>query len=184
MSLITVSGEILADQFDRDNVAICHIINATSVKNFGLAKGLGEKYPYADVYSDRKPLYNLNRCRVQSRDELGTVHIFKKNNRPFIIALVAHFGEGKPLEENNYHKACVEKSTDRHFVTGLKKDTLSDRLDALRVCITKLSQQLSSIPINKIYIPAGTGCGLKDDTWEKNINHSSNCSPMQPWRVI
>lgn len=162
-----IRGEITAEQFDRDDVAICYIVNGTSVYNYGLSAALADKYPYADIYSARKKLYSLNRARVESRNQVGEVFIFKEPNRPFIIALVAHFGSGEPIESNLKNQEYMKTSTDSHFVAGIKLDTLNGRVDGLKRCIQCLSHQLASIPISTLYIPAGTGSTLRGDTWEK-----------------
>lgn len=164
----TLYGEITSPEYDREDVAICHIINATVVRNFGLPARLAKIYPYADVYGSRKQLYNLDRATVSHRNRLGEVLIYKEPSRPFIVCFVAHFGPRGPLEVNETAQYYIKNSQDRHFVEGLKKDTEKDRLQALQQCVEKLSSWITAgaIPIRSIYIPAGTGTTLQGRSWD------------------
>ena len=54
-----------------NNVAICHIVNATLCKSYGLAAKIAQAYPYADIYGSRVQLYNLN-ARQKPRDRYSS----------------------------------------------------------------------------------------------------------------
>ena len=163
-----IPGEITSETFCADDVAICHIVNAVGCKNYGLSASIAEKYSYADIYGSRQPLYNLNRARLSSRDQLGRVRIFKKIGQPYIICMVAHFAPGNPtdLDESKTKKETMCTSTDKNYVAGLTHDKLSDRMHNLILCIDDLRKKIPFLPVTSIYIPAGTGCGLFGDTWE------------------
>jgi len=161
-------GEITSDKYSSDTVAICHIVNASGCKNFGLSLKLAEKYPYADIYGSREPLYNLNRARVSSRDEVGRVRIFKEDKKPYIICLVAHYAPGNPTDEDENKIQSLKTSSDKHYVHYLKEDTLPCRITNLLKCIEDLAKKLPFVPVKHIYVPAGVGCGLKCEIWQKS----------------
>ena len=160
------TGEITNDIFCADDVAICHIVNAVGCKSYGLSASLAEKYPYADIYGGRQPLYTLNRARVSSRDQVGTVRIFKKSKFPFIVCLVAHYAPGNPTDSDEIKKQSLNSSTDKNYVVGLTRDKLTDRLRNLGSCIDELCKKIPYLPVTNICVPAGTGCGLFGGVWE------------------
>ena len=164
--LSVTSGEIT--QINQEDAAILHIVNAVGCKNFGLSASIAEKYPYADIYGSRRPLYTLNRARVSSRDEVGTIRIFKKSECPFIICCVAHYAPGNPTDSDEIKKQSLNTSTDKNYAAGLAQDTLCDRIQHLKKCVEEVIKMLPYLPVTKLCVPAGTGCGLFGRVWEEN----------------
>ena len=70
---------VKGDLLDANEQYICHQVNTMTTKAAHLAKSVFERFPYADVYSDRK-----------KRDNLGDIIIRGK-----VIALVAQKYPGK-----------------------------------------------------------------------------------------
>ena len=149
------------------NIAILHIVNAVATKNYGLSANLAQAFPYSDIYGDRVPLYTLNRARVGSRDTVGDIKIYQDGGNPFIIALISHYAPGDPTDSDPIKQANIKTTTDGHYSAGLKEDTLNNRVTKLNECIKKLVATLPHLPINYLFVPAGTGCGLKGEVWER-----------------
>jgi hypothetical protein len=70
------SGNAKAEGSSRNTRVICQICNCVTVKGHGLSADIAQRYPYADVYSQRKAVSpNRNLARKEDRSVPGTTQL-------------------------------------------------------------------------------------------------------------
>jgi hypothetical protein len=77
--------------------------NCLTVKSHGFSKKISEKYPWADVYKQRRVIPNRNLALPEDRGVPGTLKIMKspQSNVPDVVCLLAQWdfgvGNGRKL---------------------------------------------------------------------------------------
>ena len=132
----TTKGNLL----DADEYCICHQCNCVSKnKAAGLAKAIFDRFPHADVYSDRTDADEYS--ERNKRDIPGTVVIRGREGRP-VIAMMAQIYPGKARPPN-------------------------DSKERRKVFFQKCLDELSSMDwIESFAFPWGIGCGLAGGDWK------------------
>ena len=72
-----------------DNVEyIVHQVDCLRVQSHGLSESISMKYPWADVYVQRRNIQGRHLAIAKDRDIPGTIRIFKNpNHTPYVICL-------------------------------------------------------------------------------------------------
>ena len=160
------------DYFDAKTCLVA-AINSSSHKASGIAKDLGDIYPHANLFEERKQLYNLNRAIWYDRPSVGTIVVKEppsspKSNYPYVVGLVTQFGPGDSIEYNNAAKYFVENSRDVHYVNGLMLDRKENRRENFKRCLHQLSSYvMQNKNISKVVLPSGVGRrGKTDGEWK------------------
>lgn len=96
-------GNILDEVYSQNTTVIVQQLNCIAVLPHGLSKSLATKYPYSDVYSQRRRINHLNRAIVNDRATPGTIQMCHPPNNcqlPIIANLYAQFYMGRDYEQN------------------------------------------------------------------------------------
>jgi hypothetical protein len=103
-----------------------HIVNSTATDGGGLARAVGERYPYANAFRDRVPLADQPHVASQSsQPALGSIqfdvpwtNMPGQQRQPGVFAMVAQQFAGKPKEMYPHDSAGARL---RHFEKCLRK---------------------------------------------------------------
>lgn len=171
--LVTAKGRMIDHQFCDRKTCIVTAINATSLNASGIAKDLAETYTYANLFGDRKQLFNLNRTIWRDRPSVSEIVIREpppRSNYPYIVGLVTQYGPGESVEYNSTAKYYIDNSKDVHYVNGLTMDTKENRRENFKECLKNLADfVLHNRAINRVVIPRGIGRrGKMDHEWRSN----------------
>lgn len=134
MTLKVFNGNIL----DSSAKYIAHQTNCISTHSAGLAKQIFERFPYADVYSER--------ALANHADAPGTIAIRGdgKDHR-FIIGMMAQYFPGAPKYPESTKDGALARK--RYFFSCL--------------------EHISKIPdLESIAFPYGIGCGMAGGDWK------------------
>ena len=116
MPLHIINGDIL----NMDNVEyIVHQVDCLRVQSHGLSESISMKYPWADVYVQRRNIQGRHLAIAKDRDIPGTIRIFKNSNHtPYVICFFGQYDFGTPRhqqkvfdfkdssEKNGFIRAC------------------------------------------------------------------------------
>ena len=174
-------GNVLEEYTSKTSL-ICVIANATSTRGYGFSALLEQRYPHADLYRLRRPLFKLTRAITCDRAVPPSVFLRTPSDEdtPSIAYLVCHFGPGGALEGNSWAQDTIARSTDLHYVAGLKGDTARTRLLRLRECLKSLLMQLQTTPvITDVIFPAGVTGGSWDDKYLSLIKSFAKCAAQR-----
>ena len=115
--------------------------NTSSCKAYGVAKILQDNWRYANLYKNRRQLYELTRARLADRGTLGAVHIRRDKKQdttrpagPYIGYLMVNYSPG-PAQDKNSKKNYNPHGKDTHYIEGMEKDTSGNRSAYLRKCL-------------------------------------------------
>jgi len=143
--------------------------NCLTIKSLGLSKYLEDKFPYANVYSNRKQLGNRNLSVVDDRDIPGTYKQFYDSNNelnkmyPTIVALFCQWRPGNVNSHyfNNYPNP-----------NPYQLETYEQRLEWFKNSLYSFGNYVYTIILKynytnkvKIAIPYKIGCGLAGGNW-------------------
>lgn len=137
MGLEIVTGDL----FEATEKYICHQCNAVTNRAAHLAKAMFEKFPWADIYTERSYPF------VPGPTELpGNIVIRGNgNDQRFVIAIIGQYYPGSPRYPD---------STRDGFVA---------RRNAFQQCLEKISQ----LPyLTSIAFPWQIGCGAAGGDWQ------------------
>ena len=143
--------QVIRDPEDKisklDNNSTVILLEAcTNTRAYGLTKLLGEQLAYANLVGKRKTLsYTTSRAHWDSRDEVGTIKIYKKENAPSVVYLLPNYGPGHPIETNEFKQVILKRTMDTSFADGLKKDTKENRIRAFKKCMEELEKYILSM---------------------------------------
>jgi O-acetyl-ADP-ribose deacetylase (regulator of RNase III) len=125
--------------------------NCLAVKNHGLSKAISKKYPWSDLYKQRRAVRNRNLAIPEDRGLPGTIEIMKspQRNIPDVVCLLAQwdFGVGNKRNIEPY------------------KDTKENRQKWFHECMMKLGES----EYQKIAFPFKIGCGLAQGDWKEYL---------------
>lgn len=147
-----INGDLLESGCD----IIVHQLNCITVRSLGLSKSIAEKYPYADVYSKRKPVNKYKNVALKEDWGVpGTIAVrddFKKKG-PTVVGIYGQFSPGIP---GKYHN-------------NLGKDTCILREQWFHQGLVRLVEYIENIKdsktIKRIGFPYKIGCGLGGGSW-------------------
>ena len=168
--LVAAKGRMSDSQFCDCKTCLVTAINATSYNASGIAKDLAETYTYANLFGDRKRLFNLNRAIWCDRPSVSTLVVREpppRSKYPYVVGLVTQFGPGESVEYNSTAKYCIDNSKDVHYVNGLTVDTKENRRESFKECLKNLADfVLRNRTISRVVIPRGIGRrGKMDHEW-------------------
>ena len=151
-----LKGDLLESNCD----IIVHQTNCLTLRPHGLAETLFKKYPYANVYTIRKPNKpGQNLCTTQDRDEPGTIKICEPENenkilfQPIVCNLFGQFSPGKPGKYYNYLREDTKELREEWFKDGLNK------------LVKYIELNFKDKKIKTIGFPYQIGCGLAAGDW-------------------
>lgn len=169
--LAIVKGRMTDRQFLDSHTCLVAAINASSFKLGGIAKDLAKTYTYANLYENRKQLYNLNRTISSDRPDVASLVVKEPVSGslyPTVVGMVTQFGQGEYVEKNPVAKYFIESSRDGHYVAGLLLDTMEKRLDNFKMCLKLLADYVEhNKTIRRVVFPSGIGRrGIMDHEWK------------------
>lgn len=170
--LRTAKGHMTDRHLFNPNNCLAVAINATSFKPSGIAKDLAFMLSYANLFENRRQLYNINRTITRDRPDVGTLIVKEpakpESGFPIIAGLVCQFGPGEPVERNAVAGYYLQNSKDVHYVNGLASDTQSARRENFTKCLDHLADYVTNQKsIQNVFFPAGIGCrGKLDQEWK------------------
>lgn len=133
--------------------------NCLTITAHGLAQTLLDAFPYANVYGRRKRLGSRNCATTETRDIPGTFHVFRKSEKPAVVALFAQWCPGKLPSRYEYPP----------LPSDLEKETYKKRLVWFRKSLYALGEHLEKYHGDNehvsIAIPYKIGCGLAGGNW-------------------
>ncbi len=157
MVLIYVNGDLLDANVD----VILQQTNCLTVRPHGLSESISKKYPYANVYENRRAIGNRNLAVPEDRDIPGTVKWFYPNDQGPIVGCI--FGQYQPGKAGNTYGGAYP------YPPGCdKRETNEQRLQWFQKALKEITDNLSAFPSDlKIGIPFKIGCGLAGGAWNK-----------------
>ena len=137
----------------------CNIIvqqlNCLCVKPHGLSAAISEKYPYANIYKQRRQLFTKNLAIPEDRGVPGHI-TWSDSNNPIIVGLYGQYDFGKA-----YPKSYRPKH-DPVETRQLREEWFKQALDNLKFKIEKENMNHDKIVIA---FPYQIGCGLAGGNW-------------------
>jgi len=130
--------------------------NCLTVRAHGLSKILSTRFPHADVYGKRRPIYkNKNLSVPEDRNIPGTGIILM--GQPNIVCL---FGQWRPGKCNSLYF--------NHYPESTPPEDSAMREMWFRTAVWSFGNYLTHIGANKstVAIPYRIGCGLAGGNWE------------------
>ncbi|XP_068229281.1 uncharacterized protein [Palaemon carinicauda] len=177
------NGDLTDNAFKHHTTVLAQIVDCSSMRPSGVSRVLADKYPFSDPYSARRRVGAFNWARREDRADPGTVGICKLEGRrgPFVVNMYAQFYRGKNIEENVANQNLLSQLrrasrnerqhgfvSDDHFIKGLERDTLENRILWFRECLGKLAQYVTRAWVQKIVFPYKIGENLSHEDWEKH----------------
>ena len=138
-----VKGDIIAS----NSKYIAHQCNCNTVKSHGFAELIATKYPWADVYSQRKKIGNRNATSCPSTP--GTIQVLTKDNLT-VICLFAQWAPGKSGKFQQYYPKTYD-------------DTTENRELWFKQCL----DEIDKLKLGEISMPYKIGCGLAGGDWKQ-----------------
>jgi len=177
--LVMHQGAIIRPDLNKET-AVCVVANACGKTAYATSGMLEREYAHADLYRCRRRMFSTSRAITDDRDRTGSIVVRSGDVGPTIIYLIAHFGPGKSLENNEIAMKQLRSSTDRHYVARLTSDKLDDRLKKLDECLGFLFAQLKDMNINEILFPVEEEGGSWCNSYVVPIqNFAMPCMPLK-----
>jgi len=139
------------DMFDATEQYILQQCNCMTLNGKGLAAAISQRYPYADVYGQRRREPGTRYAVLEDRPIPGTVEICDGNG-PSVICLYGQYRPGKATYANRYPEDFPDRTAERqvYFNEGLK-------------ALIEHFVETGESPT--IAVPHGIGCGLAGGDW-------------------
>jgi len=177
--LVIREGSILQHELWKDT-AVCVIANASGTTAYATSGVLERKYEYADYYRAKRRMYTTTRAITADRSATGVVSVKQGDGGPVIIYLIAHFGPGKPLEHNEIAMKQLRSSTDKHYVNGLARDGLENRMRNMDECLNSLFNELQKMDIREIVFPVEVEGGSWSHAYITRLQgFAARCMPLK-----
>ena len=144
-----VVGDLLACP----DAVICQQLNCLCVRPKGLAAAVAKAYPYADVYSRRRPLGKRNFCIGQDAATPGTISVSEPRigqGGPIVIGLYGQLDFGRP---------------GRSLRTPKGRDSAQLRIGWFKSALVHLEQFMRQRGLDTVAFPYTIGCGLAGGSW-------------------
>lgn len=144
---------IQKDILDAEEPFIAHQCNCCTTRAHGLSEAIFEKYPYANLYVQRKPTTTTaNRALTPSVPGTVSVHCAPQEGLPTILNMMGQYGPGKPFYSQKYYPSRY-------------KDDASARLDYFQACLKELEALVDEK--DHVAVPYKIGCGLAGGDWTR-----------------
>jgi len=168
-NVVIVEGDLLKapEQY------IVHQCNCVTINAKGIALSINKKYPWANIYSERKTLVvngtRRNLATVNTRDIPGTIKIQSSPmGSKHVICMFSQYYPGKPNMQTSYNKNTL--------------DTVHDRSKWFTKCLDKIAEELPDV--KTLAFPYKIGCGLAGGDWYLYYRHLRNFSMLYKKKVI
>jgi len=109
--LVMRQGVIIRPDLNKET-AVCVVANACGKTAYATSGVLEREYAHADLYRCRRRMFSTSRAITADRDRTGSIVVRSGDVGPTIIYLIAHFGPGKSLENNEIAMKQLRSSTD------------------------------------------------------------------------
>jgi O-acetyl-ADP-ribose deacetylase (regulator of RNase III) len=163
MTVPIIEGDLL----ESDAQYIIHQTNCVSHGASGLAYFLFDKFPYADVYAERK--------RDNIWHKPGNIYIRGGNGDRLVINAMGQFMPGGPGGETQLTAGVMVS------------DTPEQRINYFLSCMSHLINRHEEENLESIDFPWRIGCGLGNGDWDyyrKIINSFAKKVPQAQVRII
>ena len=132
--------------------AIIHQVNCLCVKPHGLSKHIADKYPWANIYSKRRPEGHRNLAIKEDRGIPGTIQRFKAptGQSPDVICFLSQWDFGS---SGQFWRRILPY-----------EDTKDNRLLWFRQCFDQIRD------VKTLGMPFKIGCGLAGGDWTLYFN--------------
>ena len=153
-NLITTINSDICNAKDEYIIQQC---NCLTIKPHGLSETIQKRFPYADLYSKRRPIGSRNLAVPEDRDVPGTFTVCDSIGKPKIVCL---FGQWRP------------GNLDSPYVLSYPESNPPETNDSrLQWFITSLNAFGDSLVehgdrIHTVAIPYKIGCGLAGGSWD------------------
>ena len=185
------------DVYRNNKTAIVSSLNCTSChekRGFtGLLHGI---YPHSNLYHERSPIYQMNRCRWEDRGTPGSLHIRypPSENLPFVACILTQYAPGRELESNPINQGYLRSSRDKNFVRGLMEDTYDNRICWFKESLKKLVEWVIKSNITSVVFPCNiASAGILYTVWKADYQpylqeaaaelqlHNISCVVLDRW---
>ena len=183
--------------YRNNKTIIVSSLNCTSChEKRGFTGLLHEVYPHSNLYRERSPIYQMNRCRWEDRGTPGSLHIRHppSENLPYVACILTQYAPGRELENNPINQGYLRSSRDQNFVRGLKEDTYDNRLCWFKDSIKKLVEWVIKNNITNVIFPCNLGsAGILYVLWKTDYQphlqdaaaelqlHNISCVILDRW---
>lgn len=144
------------DIYRNNKTIIVSSLNCSSCyEKRGFTGRLHGLYPHSNLYRERSPIYQLNRCRWEDRGIPGSLHIRypPSENLPYVACILTQYAPGRELENNPINQGYLQTSRDQNFIRGVKEDSYDNRLRWFKESITKLVEWVIKSNITSVVFP-------------------------------
>ena len=144
------------DVYRNNKTIIVSSLNCSSChEKRGFTGLLHEIYPHSNLYHERSPIYQMNRCRWEDRGTPGSLHIRypPSENLPYVACILTQYAPGRELENNPINQRYLQTSRDLNFVRGLKEDNYDNRLCWFKESLKKLVEWIMKNNITRVVFP-------------------------------
>ena len=187
------------DVYRNNKTIIVSSLNCTSChEKRGFTGLLHELYPHSNLYHERGPIYQMNRCRWEDRGTPGSLHIRypPSENLPYVACMVTQYAPGRELENNPINQGYLRSSRDQNFVRGLKEDNYDNRLCWFKESIKKLVEWVIKTNITSVVFPYNiASAGIPYVLWKADYQphlqeaaaelqlHNISCVVLDRWWI-
>lgn len=153
-SLITTVNSDICNAKDEYIIQQC---NCLTVKPHGLSETIQKRFPYADLYSKRRPIGTRNLAMPEDRDVPGGFKICESPGKPKIVCL---FGQWRPGSLNSPYVLSYPES--------FPPETNSVRLQWFKTALKTFCDRVAAgNGVHTVAIPYKIGCGLAGGSWDE-----------------
>lgn len=147
------SKVIRGNLLDATQQVIVHQINCLCTRPHGLAASVAERFPYANVYGQRRQVGRQNLAVEADRGIPGTIDARlppANSTGPIVIGLYGQYDYGKP---------------GRSYRTPINKDSSALRGQWFLSSLEQLATYMTQNNLTSVAFPHGIGCGLAGGSW-------------------
>jgi len=178
----TLLHEVPGDLLQATEPVIVQQINCLCVRPHGLSAVITKKFPYANVYGQRRPKNpHQNLAIPEDQGQPGQITISyppKSDNQPIhqpihqpiVIGLYGQYDYGKP-------GTTARRST-------LQQDNYVFRELWFTKSLKRLKQWLIEHQISSVAFPYGIGCGLAGGNWTRYCQILEQFAADAPYKVM
>jgi len=150
-------------------------LNCLCCKGHGLSQVIATRYPYADVYSLRRPAVGKKNIAIPTDHGVpGTIVVSRPidssdetTKNPIVVGLFGQYDYGKPGVSPR---------------SSLSQDNYKLRCEWFKSCLDKLREFLSEAGVTSVGVPYQIGCGLGGGNWndyQKMLEEFAQDAPFQ-----
>lgn len=151
MGIKAVHGDLLA----APQQVIVHQINCLCTRPHGLAESVATRFPYANVYGQRRQVGYKNLAVEADRGTPGDIAVrqpdaAKNESGPIVVGLYGQYDYGK---------------AGRSHRTPAAQDSTQLREQWFVMSLEKLATYMTQNGLTSVAFPHGIGCGLAGGSW-------------------